>query len=202
VNTVANLDQTFIEHVTCCQKQTYEQCFGSVLACFAGMSHDDLKGRLDTKSLDKLEAACVALLSSRAGRPHMTRAMEHSLAASSGESGVATNSAEQPAPRDSATGSVEQPAHPTSFKTLADVRHWLDNLSGPDRSAAPVCRVREALRVLELEGSRDGRRQLQSLLKSWGIKQKESSNKKRCAPDVHQRLAAAVFAEGNRLRQC
>ena len=100
MNTVANLDQTFIEHVTCCQKQTYEQCFGSVLACFAGMSHDDLTGRLDarqllcccvtvTKSLDKLDAACVALLSSRAGRPHMTRAMEHSLAASSGESGVA-----------------------------------------------------------------------------------------------------------------
>ena len=47
MNTVAHVDQTFTDHVTYCQKQTHEQCFGSVLACFAGRSHDDLTGTKD-----------------------------------------------------------------------------------------------------------------------------------------------------------
>ena len=64
----------------------------------------------------------------------------------------------------------------------------------------PIWRVREALRVLELDSSRDVRRQLQALLKSWDIKQKDPSNKKRSVVDLHMRLRAAVLKEGNRLR--
>jgi hypothetical protein len=63
-----------------------------------------------------------------------------------------------------------------------------------------VCRVRDALRVLELDPSRDARKHLQALLKSWDIKQKEPSGKKRIASDVHHRLVTAVLLEGNRLR--
>ena len=99
-------------------------------------------------------------------------------------------------------GSVEQPAHPDpiSFKTLTDVRQWIDNLSETDRSATPVCRINESLRGLDSAASRDGRRQIQTLLKSWGIKQKESPKQKRNALNVQQRLQAAVLVEANRLR--
>ena len=110
------------------------------------------------------------------------------------------DSAEQLAPRDSADGSVEQLGPPAAFKTLADLRHWVEHLSEAERRTGPVCRVRDALRVLELDASRDTRRQVQAHLKSWDIKQKEPLNKKRSALDVHQRLVAAVLVEGSRLR--
>ena len=118
------------------------------------------------------------------------------------EDAEATNKAEQFVTPDCVPGSVEQPAHPDpiSFKTLTDVRQWIDNLSETDRSATPVCRINEALRGLDSVASRDGRRQIQTLLKSWGIKQKESPKQKRNALDVQQRLQAAVLVEANRLR--
>ena len=116
------------------------------------------------------------------------------------ENGVSTNSAEQPATRDNTEGSVEQSAHPAPIKTLVDLRHWVENLHEADRRTSPVCRVRDALRVLELDPSRDARKHLQALLKSWDIKQKEPSGKKRIASDVHHRLVTAVLLEGNRLR--
>jgi hypothetical protein len=116
------------------------------------------------------------------------------------ENGVSTNSAEQPATRDNAEGSVEQSAHPAPIKTLVDLRHWVENLYEADRRTSPVCRVRDALRVLELDPSRDARKHLQALLKSWDIKQKLPSGKKRIASDVHHRLVTAVLLEGNRLR--
>jgi hypothetical protein len=95
------------------------------------------------------------------------------------ENGVSTNSAEQPATRDNTEGSVEQSAHTAPIKTLVDLRHWVENLHEADRRTSPVCRVRDALRVLELDPSRDARKHLQALLKSWDIKQKEPSGKKR-----------------------
>ena len=113
---------------------------------------------------------------------------------------VSTNSVEQTGSRDSADGSVEQPAPPAPFETLADLWHWVEQLPETERRTDPICRVREALRVLELDTSRDARRQLQALLKSWDIKQKDPSNKKRSVVEVHQRLRAAVLKEGNRLR--
>ena len=116
------------------------------------------------------------------------------------ENGVSTNSAEQPATRDNTEGSVEQSAHPAPIKTLVDLRHWVENLHEADRRTSPVCRVRDALRVLELDPSRDARKHLQALLKSWDIKQKEPSGKKRIASDVHHRLVTSVLLEGNRLR--
>ena len=114
---------------------------------------------------------------------------------------MATNSAEQPGSRDSADGSVEQPAPPPApFETLADLWHWVEQLPETERRTDPICRVCEALRVLELDTSRDARSQLQALLKSWDIKQKDPSNKKPSVVEVHQRLRAAVLQEGNRLR--
>ena len=100
-------------------------------------------------------------------------------------------------------GSTEQLAalHNTSrFQTLADLRHWMDSLSENQRREEPVRRVRQALLVLELGASRDARTQLQALLKSWGIKQKDSSNKKNSFSEVHQCVVAEVLAEGNKLR--
>ena len=89
---------------------------------------------------------------------------------------------------------------PAPFETLADLWQWVEQLPETERRTGPICRVREALRVLELDTSRDARRQLQALLKSWDIKQKDPPNKKRSVVEVHQRLRAAVLKEGNRLR--
>lgn len=109
--------------------------------------------------------------------------------------------AEQLALHSGADDSVEQPVRPSALETLADLAHWLEDLSEAERKANPVCRVWEALRVLQLDASRDTRRQLQALLKGWGIKQRDSSNKKKNVRDVHQSLVAAVLVEGNRLRR-
>ena len=103
-------------------------------------------------------------------------------------------------PRIGTTGSVEQPAHTPAFNTLTEVSQWMENLAETDRNTVPVRRVSEALRVLDLEATRDRRRQLQALLKSWDIKRRETSNKNRSVREVHQCLAAAVLAEGNRLQ--
>ena len=117
-----------------------------------------------------------------------------------GAAHASTNSAEQPSSRDSADGSVEQPAPPAPFETLSCLSHWVEQLPETERRTGPLCRVREALRVLELDTSRDARTQLQALLKSWDIKQKNPSNKKLGVVEVHQSLRAAVLKEGNRLR--
>ena len=89
--------------------------------------------------------------------------------------------------------------HTSRVQTLADLRHWIDCLSEGQQRETPVHRLRQALAVLELGASRDSRTQLQGLLKSWGIKQKVSSNKKNFS-QVHQCMVAEVLAEGNRLR--
>ena len=94
------------------------------------------------------------------------------------ESVVATDSAEHPTLQDMVTSNVASPAHETSFNTLKDMRHWLHHLSEPDQSSAPVCRVHNALRVLELQSSRDTRKQIRYLLKAWDITQKESPRNK------------------------
>ena len=56
---------------------------------------------------------------------------------------------------------------------LKDVRSWLDQLSEAEQSSAPVSRVPNALRLLELESSRHTRKQIQSLLRAWDIKQNQ-----------------------------
>ena len=85
---------------------------------------------------------------------------------------VATDNAAHPILQDMLTSNVASPAHETSLSTLKDLRHRIDQLSEPDQSSAPVCRVRNALRVLELQNCRDTRKQMQALLKTWDIKQK------------------------------
>ena len=82
--------------------------------------------------------------------------------------------------------------HTSRVQTLADLRHWIDCLSEGQQRETPVHRLRQTLAVLELGASRDSRKQLQGVLKSWGIKQKDSSNKKNLlviAP-VHGRRGA------------
>ena len=115
------------------------------------------------------------------------------------ENAVPTSSAGQPAPRDSADGSAQESAHPAPFKTLFELRHWLEHLPVADRRTVPVCRICDALHVLELDPSRDTQRQLRALSKSWGIKRR-SSGKDRQVWDLHHRLVDAVLVEGNRLR--
>ena len=84
--------------------------------------------------------------------------------------------------------------------SLAELRHWIDCLSEDQQREEPVLRLRQALAVLELKDSRDSRMQLQGLLKSWCIKQKESSTRKKTFSQVRQCMVTAVIAEGNRLR--
>jgi hypothetical protein len=128
----------------------------------------------------------------------------HKIAASEAEMdkwmGQCRAGSAETVPRIATTGSVEQPAHTPAFNTLTEVSHWMDNLAEADRNTLPVRRVSEALKVLDLEVTRDRQRQLQGLLKSWDIKRRETSNKKRSVREVHQCLAAAVLAEGNRLQ--
>ena len=69
--------------------------------------------------------------------------------------------------------------HTSRVQTLADLRHWIDCLSEGQQRETPVHRLRQTLAVLELGASRDSRKQLQGVLKSWGIKQKDSSSKKK-----------------------
>ena len=58
------------------------------------------------------------------------------------------------------------PAFETGLNSLKDLRDWLHRLSEANQSWAPVFRLREALLVLEREGSRDARKQIQGLLKN------------------------------------
>ena len=58
------------------------------------------------------------------------------------------------------------PAFETGLNSLKDLRDWLHRFSEANQSWAPVFRLREALLVLEREGSRDARKQLQGLLKN------------------------------------
>jgi hypothetical protein len=98
------------------------------------------------------------------------------------------------------TGSVEQPAHTPAFNTLTEVSQWMYNLAETVRNTVPVRRVSEALLVLDLEATRDHKRQLQAVLKSWDIKLRETPTKKSSVHEVHQCLVAAVLAEGSRLQ--
>ena len=112
-----------------------------------------------------------------------------------------TGSADQPSLQNMNTHHVSLPAHETSFKTLKDLRQWLHHLSEPDQSSAHVCRFRNVLCVLELQSSRDTRKQIQALLKDWDITQyQNASRKKRSLPHAQQRLSSAVLAEGSRLQ--
>ena len=90
--------------------------------------------------------------------------------------------------------------HTSRVQTLADLRHWIDCLSEGQQRETPVHRLRQALAVLELGASRDSRKQVQGVLKSWGLKQKDSSNKKKTFSEVRWCMVAAVIADGNRMR--
>ena len=102
------------------------------------------------------------------------------------------SSADQPSLQDMSTHNVTLPAHETSFNTLKDLRQWLHHLSEPDQSSAPVCWARHALCVLELQSSRDTRKQIQALLKDWDITQYQNASRKKTKPASC--AAAIVFS--------
>ena len=155
-----------------------------------------LRASLDSQTGATASSAAQPAALARAA----SSAEQPSVAGCTGKRSLDSVSAEQLDSPDSAADSVEQPAAPAPFETLADVWHWVEQLPETERRTDPICRVRRALRVLEIDTSRNARRQLQALLKSWDIKQKDPSNKKRSVVEVHQRLRAAVLKEGNRLR--
>ena len=95
---------------------------------------------------------------------------------------------------------VDALCHIGRASPLAELRQWMDSLSADQQREEPVHRLRQALAVLKLKASRDSRTKLQGLLKSWSIKQKDSSTKTKTFSQVHQCMVAKVIAEGNRLR--
>ena len=159
----------------------------------------------------RLPAACISLSPCRSlccsgathGKPLSNPANHpHSRRCHSQHSAAPTAVLHSP-PRHQVVLHMYQPTVLNSLvlETLADLWHWVEQLPETERRTDPICRVREALRVLELDTSRDARRQLQALLKSWDMTQQDPSNKKkRSVVEVHQRLRAAVLKEGNRLR--
>ena len=94
------------------------------------------------------------------------------------------------------TSNVEQPV----FQSLTDLRQPMDSLSESSQGTTCVRRVPKALHMLELEPSRDVRKQLQPLLQSWGIKQTDSLNEKKSACGVRQCMVAQILAARNKLR--
>ena len=85
------------------------------------------------------------------------------------ENAVPTSSAGQPAPRNSADDSAQESAHPPPFKTLFELRHWLEHLPVADRRTVPVCRVCDALHVLELDPSRERPNASYELFRNPGV---------------------------------
>ena len=77
---------------------------------------------------------------------------------------------------------------------LKGLRHLVDTLSETDRRLAPVCRINEALDVLELDGSRNASPRLHKLLKALDIKRKQRSYQKRSVAEL--RNSAMLQADG------
>ena len=84
-------------------------------------------------------------------------------------------------------GSVAQPA----FQSLRELRTWTESLSELEQRQGPMCRLLDALHVLESKQPREAivRAQLQRFLQLWGISENDDSGK-----------MAKVLAEGTQLR--
>jgi hypothetical protein len=95
-------------------------------------------------------------------------------------------------------GSVVQPA----FQSLRELRTWTESLSELEQRQGPMCRLLDALRVLESKQPREAsvRTQLQGFLQLWGITENDDSGKKRTTRDLYHCMLAKVLAEGTQLR--
>ena len=99
---------------------------------------------------------------------------------------------------DTNDGSVVQPA----FQSLEELRTWTESLSELEQRQGPMCRLLDALRVLESKQPREAivRRQLQGFLQLWGITEIDYSGKKRTTLDLYLCMLSKVLAEGTQLR--
>jgi hypothetical protein len=95
-------------------------------------------------------------------------------------------------------GSVAQLA----FQSLRELRTWTDSLSELEQRQRLMCRLLDALRVLESKQPTEAivRTQLQGFLQLWGIKELDDSGKKKTTVELYQCLLAKVLAEGTQLR--
>ena len=95
-------------------------------------------------------------------------------------------------------GSVAQLA----FQSVRELRAWTDSLSELEQRQRFMCRLLDALRVLESKQPTEAivRTQLQGILQLWGIKEFDVSGKKKTTAELYQCLLAKVLAEGTQLR--
>ena len=95
-------------------------------------------------------------------------------------------------------GSVVQPA----FQSLRELRTWTESLSELEQRQGPMCRLLDAVRVLESKQPREAivRTQLQGFLQLWGITEIDNSGKKRTTLDLHLCMLSEVLAEGTQMR--
>ena len=95
-------------------------------------------------------------------------------------------------------GSVAQLA----FQSLRELRTWTDSLSELEQRQRLMCRLLDALRVLESKQPTEAivRTQLQGFLQLWGIKERDDSGNKKTTVEFYQCLLAKVLAEGTQLR--
>ena len=95
-------------------------------------------------------------------------------------------------------GSVAQPA----FQSLRELRTWTESLSELEQRQGPMCRLLDALHVLESKQPREAivLTQLQGFVQLWGITENDDSGKKKTSVVLYQCLLAKVLAEGTQLR--
>ena len=96
--------------------------------------------------------------------------------------------AEQPGPQNEAA----------VLASLEDCAMWLSTLT-TNRTDPPVLRLKAVLHVLQADPSSARRSAIQSMLKSWGVTQKQD-NAKIAAPNVEAMLASKVLEEACRLK--
>ena len=103
-----------------------------------------------------------------------------------------------PIPSVANDGSVAQPA----FQSLRELRTWTESLSELEQRQSPMCRLLDALHVLESKQPREAivLTQLQGFLQLWGITENDDSGKKKTTRDLYHCMLAKVLAEGTQLR--
>ena len=121
--------------------------------------------------------------------------------------------AEQPARKKRASGTTvvaEQlatAAHDASkdtkasalITTLEQCATWMSSVTTHEANE-PLRRLSEALHVLHAQPSRPRRCQIQSMLKSWDVPQKDKSGAKIRASDIEAMLKRKVLDEARRLK--
>ena len=96
---------------------------------------------------------------------------------------------------------AEQPGSQNEAAVLAsleDCAMWLSTLT-TNGADPPVRRLKAALHVLQADPSSARRSAIQSMLKSWGVTQKQD-NAKIAAPNVEAMLASKVMEEACRMK--